>query len=269
MTLAEDDPVKFDPAFWIDVFKRTQSNATCLSAGGYIAYYPSQVPLHYVSKFIGDKDPFGALVDGARKLDMHVMARVDPHAIHEDAADAHPEWIAVDRPTATPRRHWAFPDVWVTCAYGDYNSEFMPEGGEGDRPQIRHRRRLRQPLAGPWRLLLRDCRGPFRAFAGFDLPLGSDANDPAWQAWTHWRRKVLTDVIAQWDDAGESDPAARELHPQHGRRLADGIRPLRHREALPVPRRRPPGPPRRRDWGGRRARRQAHARRFPASGRSC
>ena len=34
LTLAEDDPVKFDPAFWIDVFKRTQSNATCLSAGG-------------------------------------------------------------------------------------------------------------------------------------------------------------------------------------------------------------------------------------------
>ena len=86
MTLAEDDPVKFDPAFWIDVFKRTQSNATCISAGGYIAYYPSQVKLHYVSKFIGDKDPFGALVEGARKLDMHVMARVDPHAIHDDAA---------------------------------------------------------------------------------------------------------------------------------------------------------------------------------------
>ena len=63
--------VKFDPAFWIDVFKRTRSNATCLSAGGYIAYYPSKVPLHYVSKFIGDTDPFGTLVDGARRLGMH------------------------------------------------------------------------------------------------------------------------------------------------------------------------------------------------------
>ncbi|HTN60211.1 MAG TPA: hypothetical protein VL147_01495, partial [Devosia sp.] len=97
LTLAEDDPVKYDPAEWIDIFKRTKSNATCLSAGGYIAYYPSKVPLHYVSKFIGDSDPFGTLVDGARKLGMHVMARVDPHAIHQDAADAHPEWIAVDK----------------------------------------------------------------------------------------------------------------------------------------------------------------------------
>ena len=46
-----------------------------------------------------------------------------------------------------------------------------------------------------------DSRRRFRDFSGFDLPLTSDANDPAWQAWTHWRRKVLTDVIAQWDDA--------------------------------------------------------------------
>ena len=126
LTLAEDDPVRFDPGFWIDVFRRTQSNATCLSAGGYVAYYPSKVPLHYVSRFIGDSDPFGALVEGARGLGMHVMARVDPHAIHQDAADAHPEWVAVDK-DGNPRRHWAYPEVWVTCAYGDYNAGFMPE----------------------------------------------------------------------------------------------------------------------------------------------
>lgn len=56
ITLAEDDPVKFDPAFWIEVFLRTKSNATCISAGGYIAYYPSKVPLHYVSKYLGERD---------------------------------------------------------------------------------------------------------------------------------------------------------------------------------------------------------------------
>ena len=66
LTLAEDDPVRFDPEVWIDLFRRTRSNATCLSAGGYIAYYPSQVPLHYVSRFIGETDPFGTLVAGAR-----------------------------------------------------------------------------------------------------------------------------------------------------------------------------------------------------------
>ena len=126
LTLVEDDPIRFDPQFWIDIFERTHSNATCLSAGGYIAYYPSKVQYHYVSQHLGDTDPFGQLVDGARSLGMHVMARVDPHAIHQDAADAHPEWVMVDK-DGQPMRHWAFPDVWVTCAYSDYNFKFMPE----------------------------------------------------------------------------------------------------------------------------------------------
>jgi hypothetical protein len=34
LTLVEDDPGKFDPGFWLDYFKRTHSDAVCLSAGG-------------------------------------------------------------------------------------------------------------------------------------------------------------------------------------------------------------------------------------------
>ncbi len=34
ITLVEDDPGQYDPAFWLDYFKRTHSDATCLSAGG-------------------------------------------------------------------------------------------------------------------------------------------------------------------------------------------------------------------------------------------
>ena len=200
ITLAEDDPAKFDPAFWIEVFQRTKSNATCISAGGYIAYYPSKVPLHYVSKFLGDRDSFGALVEGARKLNMHVMARVDPHAIHDEAAEAHPEWVAVDA-EGRPRRHWAYPDVWVTNAYGDYNSAFMPEVVK----EIVRAYDIDAIFANRWQGhgvdYSEDSRRRFKDFSGFDLPLKADAADPAWQAWLQWRRKVLTDVIAQWDDA--------------------------------------------------------------------
>jgi len=200
ITLAEDDPAKFDPSFWIDVFHRTRSNATCISAGGYIAYYPSKVPLHYVSQFLGDKDSFGALVEGARKLNMHVMARVDPHAIHDDAAEAHPEWVAVDA-EGRPRRHWAYPKVWVANAYGDYNSVFMPEVVK----EIVRTYDIDAIFANRWQGhgvdYSEDSRRRFRDFSGFDLPLKADAADPAWQAWLQWRRKVLTDVIVQWDDA--------------------------------------------------------------------
>ena len=39
---------------------------------------------------------------------------------------AHPDWIAVDA-EGRPRRHWASPEMWVTCGLGPYNFEFMTE----------------------------------------------------------------------------------------------------------------------------------------------
>src|SRR4051794_27804160 len=82
VAFVEDDPGNYDPQFWFDYFKRTHCDAACLSAGGCIAFYPTKIPLHYRSKFLGDKDPFGEMVSGSRKLGMNVIARTDPHAVH-------------------------------------------------------------------------------------------------------------------------------------------------------------------------------------------
>ena len=88
-------------------------------------------------------------------LDMHVMARVDPHAIHQDAADAHPEWIAVDK-DGNKRRHWAYPG-----RLGDLRLRRLQLKSSCPRCSKEITRDydidadLRQPLAGPRRLLLR------------------------------------------------------------------------------------------------------------------
>ena len=124
LTLVEDDPGKFDLPFWLDYFRRTHSDAVCLSAGGCVAYYPTEVPFHHRSQWLGDRDPFGELVAGCRKLGMVVIARTDPHATYDDVAEAHPDWIAVDA-DGRKRRHWASPEMWVTCALGPYNFELM------------------------------------------------------------------------------------------------------------------------------------------------
>ena len=126
LTLVEDDPGKFDLQFWLDYFERTKSDAVCLSAGGCVAYYPTKVPLHHRSAWLGERDAFGELVAGCRKLGMVVIARTDPHATYDDVQAAHPDWIAVDA-DGQPRRHWASPEMWVTCALGPYNFEFMTE----------------------------------------------------------------------------------------------------------------------------------------------
>lgn len=200
LTFVEDDPQRYDPAFWVDVFKRTKSNALCLSAGGYIAYYPSEIPLHYVSSYIGDSDPFGTLVAEARKLDMHVMARVDPHAIHADAAQAHPEWVSLtsDR---QPRRHWAMPEIFVTCAYSSYNFDFMT----GVIVEIATKYDIDALFGNRWQghgvCYCKACEDNFRAASGYELPQTSVAADPVWQAWAAWRRTVLSTLVAHWDDA--------------------------------------------------------------------
>src|SRR5258708_39534097 len=85
LTLVEDDPGKFDPQFWLDYFQRTHSNAVCLSAGGCVAYYPTQVPFHHRSACLKDSDPFGTLVAGCPKLDMVILPPSDPlHTYHHE-----------------------------------------------------------------------------------------------------------------------------------------------------------------------------------------
>lgn len=158
LTLVEDDPGKFDPKFWLGYFARIKSGAVCLSTGGVVAFYPTRVPLHHRSRWLGESDPFGELVAGCRKLGMVVIARTDPHAIHQDAA------------TAQPPRHWSDPALWITCALGPYDFEFMTE-------VTREIVRLYQVdgiftnrWAGSGMCYCASCAKPFRADSAMPLP---------------------------------------------------------------------------------------------------
>src|SRR4051812_31719305 len=73
LTLVEDDPGKFDLRFWLDYFARTKSDAVCLSGGGCVAYYPTKIPFHHRSTWLGDRDLLGELIAGCRKLGMVVI----------------------------------------------------------------------------------------------------------------------------------------------------------------------------------------------------
>src|SRR4026207_1886116 len=79
LTLVENDPGRFDPQFWLDYFKSLKADAACLSAGGIVAYYPTDIPLHHRSAWLANTDPFGTLLSGCRALGMNVIARTDPH----------------------------------------------------------------------------------------------------------------------------------------------------------------------------------------------
>ncbi|MFC5830318.1 family 10 glycosylhydrolase [Nonomuraea insulae] len=202
LTLAEDDPAHLDVDFWTSVMRDSKSNAVCLSAGGYIAYYPTRIPYHHRSTHLGGTDPFGALVEAARGLGMHVMARVDPHAVHADAATAHPEWLACDAQGA-PIEHWSHPGIWLTCAFTGYHREFITEVAR----EIVREYDVDAIFANRWEgyggiSYSEAAQRSFRDDTGFELPKREhDSSDPAWPAYVAWRRRKLSELVAIWDAA--------------------------------------------------------------------
>jgi hypothetical protein len=205
LVLVENDPGTFDLNFWLDYFRRVHADAACLSAGGVVAYYPTQVPLHHRSAWLKDADPFGDLVAGCRKLGMRILARTDPHAARQDVADAHPDWIAVDA-RGRKRRHWSNPDLWVTCALGPYNFEFMTSVHREIMTRYRVDGIFSNRWAGSGLCHCDHCRKDF----GADLPRSEDPADPNWRKYSVWRAERLIELAKLWDaEIRKINPDAR------------------------------------------------------------
>lgn len=200
LVLVEDDPGKFDLPFWLDYFAATKSDAVCLSGGGCVAYYPTQIRFHHRSAWLNDRDVLGELIAGCRKLGMVVIARTDPHATYDDVQAAHPDWIAVGA-DGKPRRHWASPEMWVTCGLGPYNFEFMTEV----KREIMSRYRVDGIFINRWSgsgmCYCRHCRENFNAATGHELPRTTNPQDPAQRDYLLWKQERLFALWRHWDDA--------------------------------------------------------------------
>ena len=221
LTLVENDPGTYDPNFWLDYFRRTHSDAATLSAGGCVAFYPTKVPLHYKTPWMKGTDPFGELVAGCRKLNMVVVARTDPHAAHQDVYDAHPDWIAVEA-DGKKRRHWASPELWVTCALGPYNFEFMTEVAREIVSLYKVDGIFSNRWTGSGMCYCEHCRENFRRSSGMELPRTTNPQDPARRAYVAWRQQRLFELWRLWDsEIRKANPAARFIPNSGGGALSD------------------------------------------------
>jgi hypothetical protein len=199
LTLVENDPGRFDPQLWLDYFRRLHADAATLSAGGIVAYYPTEVPLHHRSAWLGDTDPFGALVAGCRAMGMHVVARTDPHAVREEVRAAHPDWISTSS-DGQPRRHWANRELWISCALGPYNFELMDQVHR----EIVTKYKVDGIFSNRWapqggECYCVHCQRNFRDATGMELPRTTDRRDPARRAFVAWRKARLTELWKRWD----------------------------------------------------------------------
>lgn len=198
LTLVENDPGSFDPDFWLSYFKRIHADGTTLSAGGVVAYYPTNIPLHHRSDWLGNSDPFGYLVEGSRKLNMSIIARTDPHAARQNVYDAHPDWIAVTS-NGEKRRHWANKDLWVTCALGPYNFEFMTQVHQEIMERYQPDGIFSNRWAGHGICYCEHCKENFKAYSGLDLPQNSDPFNKTYQKYSEWSTNRLKELWLLWD----------------------------------------------------------------------
>ena len=121
----EIDPLKIDPEAWMDYWASVKVNAVLVNGGGIMAFYPTHVPYHHRSEFLGSRDVLGEMVAAGKKRGFRVIARMDCNLAYQEALDAHPEWFERDR-DGSARPHAECPWLYKTCTFSTYFTEQMP-----------------------------------------------------------------------------------------------------------------------------------------------
>jgi len=200
----ELDPTRYDIPWWREQWRRTRIQGIVVNAGGIVAYYPTQVPMHRRAKFLGDRDLFGDLSRAARADGLAVFARMDSSGANEDFYHTHPDWFSAD----ADGRPYRARDLYVPCINGPYYHEhiaailreiiarYQPEGFTDNLWSGLERNRI---------CYCGNCVQKFRAQAGRELPRRKDWQDPAYRAWIEWGYACRLEV---WDESSRITRAA-------------------------------------------------------------
>jgi len=121
----EQDPLTMNVDAWGDYWASLKVDAVLLNGGGILAFYPTQVPYHRRSQFLGTRDLFGEMVAAMKRRGIRAVARMDCNLAYEDALKAHPEWFERNS-DGSPRPHFESPWLFATCMFSTYFSEQMP-----------------------------------------------------------------------------------------------------------------------------------------------
>ena len=121
----ERDPIELNIPDWLDYWTSLKINALLLNAGGILAFYPTRIPYHHKSQYLGDRDLFGDFAKAAKARGIRVVGRLDCNFAWEEAWKAHPEWFERNA-NGEPVRHDQSTWLYKTCMYSTYFTEQMP-----------------------------------------------------------------------------------------------------------------------------------------------
>jgi Hypothetical glycosyl hydrolase 6 len=202
--IAEIDVTRYDIAWWRGHWKRTGTQGIVVNAGGIVAYYPTEVPLHRRAEFLGDRDLFGDIVKAAREEGIVVFARMDSNGAGNELYDAHPQWFTRDA-KGQPFRDRG---LYIPCINGPYYHEHIPSILR----EIAAKYRPEGFTDNSWSGLPRasichcaSCRTKFKNYVALDLPTKQDWNTREYRAWVEWSYVCRLEI---WD---LYNAAAREV----------------------------------------------------------
>ena len=198
--MAESDPPAYDHDFWLDYFEKTKVDTVNLCAGGIVAFYPTKLRFQRKSKWMGSGDPFGGIAKAVRERGLNLIARIDPHATHREAYEEHPEWIACDK-SGNPRRHWANPELWVTCVMGPYYDDFITEVVKEITAMYMVDGFHVNRWTGSGICYCEHCRKEFFDYCGLKLPTDDNKQDDAWDFYNKW---LGIKQLHIWDNLNET-----------------------------------------------------------------
>ena len=191
--LVEIDPDRYDDKWWREHWRKTRVQGVIVNAGGIVAYYPSDLPLHHRAIRLEGRDLYGDVVRSAREEGLKVIARMDSNRVAEDFYRTHPNWICVDV-NGKPYRE---AEKYVTCINSPYYSEYLPKVME----EIIGRSQPDGFADNSWAGIRRDhicycqyCTKQFFDYSGLELPRSHDWATENYRQWIRWNYRRRTEL---------------------------------------------------------------------------
>lgn len=208
INLREIDPGSLDVDWWMSYLSGSKVDVLSFNVGGSVAYYPSRLPGHPVTPFLGGRDVVGELTEAAKGKGIKVLGRLDFNRTGEALYHEHPDWFTRDH-AGNPVVHYGYYDA---CPSGPYYLEYM--GAVIREAMERYR------LDGIFAVNCHytsfkiavchciHCRRKFRSATGLDIPAQPEWNNPVWHDYLRWRYEMTTAV---WTSLRE---ITREANPE-------------------------------------------------------
>jgi hypothetical protein len=120
--LNEYDPQVLDVESWMEYWASLHPQVFVTSCAGLMAFYPTRLPHHPRSQFLGDRDVFGEYLRAARKRGMRVIARIETNWAHRDVLEARPEWFERDE-NGNAIAQAECPWIYHTCMFSEFYAQ--------------------------------------------------------------------------------------------------------------------------------------------------